>query len=212
MNIAAIEIRDYSDSITTKIRSDIPTVQIAIGLVTPVSEETGERSFPEGATIYQQLHSYPVGNSGEKTLKPKTKGAKYWIVPIRRELLVGFDCVIGIRTEDASLIKQIEDGLSGTLQKPRYGLPFLGDNNYLIDRIDWISEAPEVTSWYVPMEMSDGPQKGSCRLTIGIDRTDNSKTTSMLFAPSATMTSIAPEVAWTWTPHIHALETNSQAT
>lgn len=201
MNIAKIDIRDYSNPVTTQIRSDVPLVQIAIGLVSPECPETGLRIIPESATLYQQLHSYPVGNSGQKTLKPKAKGAKYWIVPVKRELIVGFDAIIGIRTEDVSLLDLIRDGLNGVSSTPRYGLPFLGDNNFLIDRLDWQEAPPNDSIWYVPMKLEDGPKKGSCRLTVGIDRTDNSKTTSGLYAPAERVESVPPEEAWTWTPH-----------
>jgi CRISPR-associated protein Cas5t len=202
MNIAGIDVRDYVDAVTTQMRQDVTEIEIAIGLVTPISAETGIPKFPESATLYQQLHSYPVGNSGEKTLKPKTKGAKYWIVPVRRELIVGFDGIIGLRSDDSVLFKQIDDGLVGRLTKPRYGLPFLGDNNYLIDRIDWLDRPPGETSWYVPVKMEDGPKKGSCRLTIGIDRSDNSRTTSKLFAPNDVLSNQPPSDAWTWTPRM----------
>ena len=202
MNIAGIEIRDNSDEVITQIRQNIPELEIAIGLVTPVSAETGMPQFPESATLYQQLHSYPVGNSGEKTLKPKTKGAKYWIVPVRRELIVGFDGIIGLRSEDATLFQQIDAGLQGRLPKLRYGLPFLGDNNQLIDRIEWMMDPPSETSWYVPMKAEEGSKRGSCRLTISIDRSNNSRTTSQLFAPNDVLSSEPPLDAWTWTPRL----------
>lgn len=200
MNIAGIEIRDYGDAVTTRIREDIPEIEVAIGLVTPILSETGLPQFPESAMLYQQLHSYPVGNSGEKTLKTRTKGAKYWIVPVRRELIVGFDGVIGLRSEDSALFQQIDDGLQGRLSEQRYGLPFLGDNNHLIDRIEWMETPPSETSWYVPMNAEEGPKRGSCRLTISIDRSDNSRTRSQLFAPNDVLTSEPPFDAWTWTP------------
>jgi CRISPR-associated protein Cas5t len=205
MNIAGIDVRDYGDAVTTQIQQDIPEIEVAIGLVTPVSIETGMPQFPELATLYQQLHSYPVGKSGDtpdKPLKARAKGAKYWIVPVRRELIVGFDGIIGLRSEDSVLFQQIDDGLVGRHSKPRYGLPFLGDNNYLIDRIEWLEEPPGETSWYIPIKMEHGPKRGSCRLTIGIDRSDNSRTTSKLFAPNDVLSSEPPSDAWTWTPRM----------
>lgn len=202
MNIAGIEIRDNSDGVTTQIRKDIPQIEVAIGLVTPISTATGLPRFPETAMLYQQLHSYPVGNSGAKTLKPRTKGAKYWIVPVRREVIVGFDGILGLRSVDAALYQQIDDGLKGRLPSLRYGLPFLGDNNHLIDRIDWMETPPNETSWYVPMKAEDGPKRGSCRLTISIDRSNNSRTRSQLFAPYDSLSSEPPDDAWTWTPKV----------
>ena len=87
------------------------------------------------AVLYQQLHSYPVGNSG-KELARRTHGAKHWIAPVRRELLIDFDCVLGVRADDAQLLERVALGLAGQLGARRYGLPFAGDNNLLFSRID----------------------------------------------------------------------------
>jgi CRISPR-associated protein Cas5t len=40
----------------------------------------------------------------------------------------------------------------------------------------------------------------SYRLTVGIDRADNSKTTSFLYAPIEETAKVPPVNAWTWTP------------
>lgn len=189
LNLAGIEMRDSTNRQTTLIRADIPCLKLAIGTVTETE--------PEVCTLYQQLHSYPVGASG-KELAARTHGAKYWIVPVRREFLVGLDMVLGIQA-DKELIEQIKKGLRGELGTPRYGLPFAGDNNFLFDRIDILNQPPE-TYWYVQMQPDDPPMRGSYRLTVGIDRADNSKTTSFLYAPLATPTAEPPIHAWTWTP------------
>lgn len=189
LNLAAIEMRRVTAEPTTLIREDTPALRIALGVVTPA----------ERCSLYQQLHTYPVGNSGAE-FKPRTHGAKYWIAPVRREVLVGLDCIIGIQSDDADLFDKTRKGLKGELGDVRYGLPFAGDNNLLIDRIDEMTSAPETTVWYARMQPDDAPRKGSCRLTVGIDRGDNSKTTSFLFAPIETSSSEPPNLAWTWTP------------
>lgn len=188
LNLAGIEMRDSTPGVTTLIRADLPALQVAVGVI----------SAPEISTLYQQLHSYPVGASG-KELKEKTYGAKFWITPVRRELLVDYDGMIGLETDDESLLQRIRQGLRGELDSPRYGLPFAGDNNLLIDRID-VENEPPPTRWYTLMQSGDPPRKGSCRLTVGINRTDNSRTTSRLFAPSSEGMTQPPETAWTWTP------------
>jgi len=190
LNLAGIEMRTGLDKPTTQIRSDIPHLQLAIGAVDGAESEV--------CTLYQQLHSYPVGNSGKDTLKPLAKGAKFWITPVRRELLVGLDMIIGIR-EFEGLFDRIRQGLRGELNDRRYGLPFAGDNNFLFDRIDIVNELP-LTHWYEQMEFDSVPRKRSQRLTVGIDRIDNSKTTSYLFAPISEPSIHPPESAWTWTP------------
>jgi CRISPR-associated protein Cas5t len=189
LNLAGIEMRDSLQSVTTLIRRDLPKIQIAIGL----------RSQPERSSIYQQLHSYPVGASG-KDLKEKTHGAKFWITPVRREFLTDYNGIIGLQSDDETLFEKIKKGLRGELETKRYGLPFLGDNNFIIDRLEIIAEPPPGTVWYARLLPDDAPRKGSCRLTVGIDRADNSRTTSFLFAPLETAQSLPPETAWTWTP------------
>ncbi|MBL9004086.1 MAG: hypothetical protein JNJ46_07565 [Myxococcales bacterium] len=54
------------------------------------------------STLYQPLHSDPVGSSGW-VLQPRTHGAKYRIAPVRREVLVGLDAFIGFESADAEL-------------------------------------------------------------------------------------------------------------
>lgn len=60
---------------------------------------------------------------------------------VRREVLVGLDCIIGIQSDDPDLFHKTRKGLKGELGAIRYGLPFAGDNNLLIDRIDEMSSA-----------------------------------------------------------------------
>jgi CRISPR-associated protein Cas5t len=189
LNLAGIEMRDSTNSPTTLIRADLPCLKLAIGIIPGAESEI--------CTLYQQLHSYPVGASG-KELATRTHGAKYWIVPVRREFLVGLDMILGIQAEEKLLLR-VKQGLRGELEQPRYGLPFAGDNNFLFDRID-VLEQPPPTLWYVQMQPDDPPMRGSYRLTVGIDRADNSKTTSFLYAPLEEATHEPPVTAWTWTP------------
>ncbi|MDC0739936.1 CRISPR-associated protein Cas5 [Polyangium mundeleinium] len=187
LNCAGIEMRDPEPTPTTRIRRDVPRLRIAIGAVSPT----------ETATLYQQLHSYPVGASGQEH-KARTHGAKYWIAPARRELVVDLDVMIGVEAE-AALCERVRRGLRGELADARYGLPFAGDNNLLFDRIEAL-DTPVVARWYTPLAPGDRPRRGSCRLTIGIDREDSSRTTSQLFAPIEEACAFPPDEAWTWTP------------
>jgi CRISPR-associated protein Cas5t len=173
----------------TEIRAGLPRLHIAVGAV----------SHAERCSIYQQLHGYPVGASGLE-LSARTYGAKFWITPVRREILVDYDGVIGVQSDDTDLLDRVTKGLRGALDNSRYGLPFAGDNNLLIDRIDVVDQPPPTTRWYTLMQPDDPPRKGSCRLTVGINRTDNSRTTSLLFAPLSEGTSQPQTTAWTWAP------------
>jgi len=189
LNLAAIEMRASMFEVTTLIRPNLPKLCLAIGAL----------SIPDKSSLFQQLHSYPVGNSG-KELSTKTQGAKYWIAPIRRELLAGLNMIIGVKTDDKEILERVSQGLAGKFNDSRYGLPFAGDNNFLFDRIDIISEPLDQVCWYEKMSTNESPRKGSCRLTVGIDRADNSKTVNKLFAPVFEPSKFPPENAWTWTP------------
>jgi len=182
LNLAGIETRGSLDEVVTSIRSDAPHLAVAVGVVRP-----GQRS-----TLYQQLHAYPVGNSG-KELQARARGQKYWIAPAKREILVGLCCVIGVRGASA-IVERIPKGLAGTLAVERYGLPFAGDNQFLFSRID-VVEAPDNVRWFVPVAAGETP-KESTRLTTVIDRADASRTKAPLFAPTATSCPCPPE-AWT---------------
>jgi CRISPR-associated protein Cas5t len=158
----------------------------------------GERTRPERATLYQQLHGYPVGTASSH-LAEKTHGAKYHIAPVRRELLVGLDVVIGVRSSSDEVAKRVGQGLRGELATKRYGLPFAGDNNLLFDHIDIVPQPPSA-NWYTKVEEGQGPRRHSCRLTVGIDREDSSRTTTVLAAPEANGGLLPPIGAWNWVP------------
>jgi CRISPR-associated protein Cas5t len=185
LNLAGIEMRGSLDGVATSIRPDVPRLRIAIGVV----------HQPGKSSIYQQLHSYPVGNSG-KEFAGLTHGAKYWIVPVRRELLVDYEGLIGVQASDEGLRAQVARGLCGDLETRRYGLPFAGDNNYLFDNIEIVDQPPSGVLWYSQLQPNSKSHKGTCRLTVGIDRADNSKTTSFIYAPTPTLS----EAVWTWVP------------
>lgn len=207
LNLAGIETRlceqdeQHPGNVpATLTRSGLPTVKLAIGASSvrlrgsrtqPVSES--ER-FPRVATVYQQLHNYPVGSSGGDRAA-STFGNKYNITPVRRELLVDLRAIVVV-DGNPDLEDQIQSGLSGAALA-RYGLPFLGDNSLLPDRIETLSKVPE-TNWYerVTEEMSVIRPR-TTRLTIWIDRADYSRTKSDLFSPSPTATTAIPTSAWT---------------
>jgi CRISPR-associated protein Cas5t len=186
MNLASIETRDSTPAEVTRMRADLPHIRIAVGLCKPV----------EVSSLYQQLHSYPVGNSG-KELAARSHGSKYWISPVRREFLVDLDMLVGIEAEDA-LLDRVRMGLAGALPRA-YGLPFAGDNNLLFDRIELQAES-QLASWYSLLPVGASPQEGSCRLTVGINRVDSSQTTMPLFVPSLPEPE-PPTEAWVWVPN-----------
>jgi CRISPR-associated protein Cas5t len=190
LNVAGIESRyDDGASVMTLIRSDLPRALLALGA----------RSLPEVQSIYQQLHNYPVGKSGEQ-YKAGAKGSKYNVQPIRRGFLSNIDAYVCLKGNNA-LEDQVRYGLAqGTLLRrngrPRYGLPFLGDNSFLVDVLR--EEEPPLTAyWYAKLSPEDRPNPRTCRLSVSIDRADMSRTVSHLYAPLDTPSSEIPEAAWT---------------
>lgn len=194
LNLAGVEIRSHLNNPITEINPSAPKLRIAVGAI---NHGENSRLSEQKNTLYQQLHTYPVGSSGKENAL-RAKGGKYWIAPAKREFLTDFDAMLGVETEDASLLDKVRMGIEGTLPVERYGLPFAGDNNLLFDQIQILGE-PKPAHWYCPVEGHE-PCRGSCRLTIKIDRVDSSKSHSLLFAPEPTESEHPPNSAWIWTP------------
>jgi CRISPR-associated protein Cas5t len=145
-------------------------------------------------SVYQQLHNYPVGVSGKERAE-ECKANKYNITPVRREFLTDLRVLVVIKDAESAFIDRLHRGLAGSL--PRYGLPFLGDNNFLPDRVE-VCRDPVECYWYeLVLDSASGPQPRTTRLTVRIDRADSSRTTSYLYAPSESASALPNESAWT---------------
>lgn len=101
--------------------------------------------FPRVQSVFQQLHNYPVGASG-KEKADACKGNKYNITPVRREFLSNIRAVVALRSSE-DFENRICQGLVGQLNTGRYGVPFLGDNSFLPDRLERIDTAIP-TRWF----------------------------------------------------------------
>ena len=135
----------------------------------------------------------PVGASG-KEQKAKTHGSKYGIEPTHRETIVDLDMMLGI-IADPTLISRVKQGLTGVEDRPRYGLPFTGDNNYLFDRIDCLDE-PIPSHWFVSIDSNLEQEPGAVSLTVEIDRLAPRKTKSMLFSATKDSLTSLPDLDW----------------
>lgn len=195
LNLAGVDSRhDDGKSLMTLTREDLPAMRIALG----IPQLAGDRpAFPQSASAFQQLHNYPVGNSG-KEHAPNTKGTKYNITPVRREFLMNLSAVVAVAA-DADICCEIERAVEGTSEKRRYGLPFLGDNSFLIDVLTTDARATGPAWWLSPVteaESSHHVTDMTTRLTTWIDRADSSKSRSGLFAPLKEPSGSPPESAW----------------
>ncbi|HVC95834.1 MAG TPA: type I-MYXAN CRISPR-associated protein Cas5/Cmx5/DevS [Pirellulales bacterium] len=200
LNVAGIESRlreedEKHDGKTpaSLMRSDLPRVKLALGVP---SSEGGEPAFPDVQTVYQQLHNYPVGKDAGISAE-LAKGNKNNITPVRRELLSRVQAIVCLDGNEY-LEDRVRSGLRGDLNEGRYGLPFLGDNQFLLDRLEEARNVP-MARWYERVEQSagTGPLPRTSRLTIWIDRADMSRTRSALYAPSDELSAEPPPRAWT---------------
>ena len=184
LNVAGIEMRrDDGKSPMTLIAHGLPAVRIALGAI----------EFPFQHSLYQQLHNYPVGSTG-KERAPSTKGNKYNIVPVRRAVLSDIRAYVCVDGDDA-LETSIRRGLAGKTPR-KYGLPFLGDNNFMLDRFEPI-ERMKPAYWFRRVGTDDdGLRDHVTRLTVTIDRQDMARTVSFLFAPGPDATAEVPADAW----------------
>ena len=186
LNVVGIEMRhDDGESVMTLIRSNLPKFKLAMAAL----------SFPRQHSIYQQLHNYPVGSETGKQYEPGAKGSKYNITPTRRAFLSDIRAYIALDA-DGQFESQVLAGLRGESSRT-YGLPFLGDNSFLLDKLAKV-EQPEPAYWYVPVlpDTAGGLRERVTRLTVSIDRADMSRTTSALFAPTKEPVSEIPAQAW----------------
>ena len=175
---------DDGNSVMTVIKSNLPRVRIALAAL----------EMPLQHSMFQQLHNYPVGASGSEH-KEATKGSKYNITPGRRSFLSSLKAYIAFQGNE-DLETGVIDGLTGKRSR-QYGLPFLGDNNFMIDRLEPVSEVNEAY-WYSLIDEADTDMKTDniTRLTITIDRANIANTKSALFAPGAKPSRDIPEKAW----------------
>jgi len=174
LNVAGIEMRhDDGVSLMTGVAKGLPPVRLSLA--------TLQWPGPARQSLLQQLHNYPVGEAGREHA-PAAKGSKYNIIPVRREFLMDINAYIGV-DGNPELEKRILDGLQGKTAR-RYGVLFLGDNNFLIDRLEPL-EHPHPAHWFEKVQETevDSRKKNVMRLTITIDRADLSRSRSMLFAP-----------------------------
>jgi CRISPR-associated protein Cas5t len=175
----------------------LPAMRLALGVC--AGGHATDDPYPRVQTIYQQLHNYPVGRDAgiDAAL---ARGSKNNISPVRREFLSDVQALIYL-DGNPELEDLVRRGLAGTLAERRYGLPFLGDNQFMVDRLNEISSPPEEQPrayWYERIdETAEGPRERTTRLTLWIDRADLSRTTSALFAPTPKATTEPPPNAWT---------------
>lgn len=93
----------------------------------------------------------------------------------------------------------LRDGLKGASRR-EYGLPFLGDNSFLPDRLDEIAPEKAVAYWYCRIDgdtdLDSVVENQISRFTVTVDREDMTNTVTDLFAPLNVPTADIPRKAW----------------
>lgn len=169
-------------------RPGLPKFELAVGLAAGAE-------LPAVGSLFQQLHNYSVGNNAG--IRPEfALGRKNNIAPVRREFLADLRAVVAVRADDAGFLDEIRAGLRGGRNDRRYGLPFLGDNNFLPDRIEEVERAPARWFCLVGADRGGKPRPGTTRLTAFVDRTSPVGTRSALFAPAESATAEPPAEAF----------------
>jgi CRISPR-associated protein Cas5t len=190
LHIAGIESRQEAGKAMTVTARGLPTVGLALGAI----------RLPTAQTLYQQLHDYPVGSTG-KDRADETRGNKYNIRPVRREFLADLDAYIGVGGNDW-LEARVREGLRQGARfapegRPRYGLPFLGDNNFLISRLAEELN-PKPAYWYRAIAREEAAGASDvCQLSVWIDREDMTRTRTRLYSRATEPTVVVPADAWT---------------
>jgi len=205
LNVAGIENRlreedggHDGETPASLMQPGLPRACLALGV--PVFDEQRE-PFPRVQTILQQLHNYPVGKDAGIP-QELAKGNKNNITPVRREILCNLRAIVCL-DNNPEIEERTRQGLAGKFNSKRYGLPFLGDNQYLLNRLEeipWpLPPKYERVHWYERIEQSnaEGPRARTTRLTIWIDRANLSLTQSALYAPSERPSSQPSTQAWT---------------
>lgn len=198
LNVANVESRrDDGVSPMTVTAVGLPAANIAVGAV---AGPDGTPTLPEVQTLYQQLHNYPVGTSGQERAG-QARGSKYNIQPIRREFLSGLDAYVCLAGSDW-LEDRVRRGLADGCQfapegRHRYGVPFLGDNSFTLSVLREEQTALPAY-WYCLVRDDTGPRLGQVsRLTVWIDRQDMSRTVTRLFSRLDQPQVEVPDSAWT---------------
>jgi CRISPR-associated protein Cas5t len=189
LHLAGIESRlDNPKFSETQVRPDLPPARIAVGAM---------GKFPAVQVVCQQMHNYPVGNTG-KDHAPDCFGQKYNVQFSKREYLTDLRVAIAVDAE-LDLLDRIREGVLGGPGCPgdKRGVVFLGDRDFEASHVSIVDGVPEAY-WYRPVarEETIGDVRHSTYLTVRIDRADSSKTVSKLFCPVSEATSSIPAEAW----------------
>lgn len=132
----------------------------------------GTTRLPRKGRVFQQLH--------KGTGKEKDKGRKPSIDTFWREML--YDKIEGyIGLEHPELESLVSQGVQEPSTLHYWGLPFLGDNNYFIEKLD-VVEPPIQCQWFHRLTQDDKSSGEQLfYLSVWTDYEDSTQSRSSLF-------------------------------
>lgn len=173
LNVAGVEMRGVMG---------LPSFRLALAAV----------GRPRVSTLYSQLHVVPVGQSAAEW-EAMTKGSKPSISPARREILQGLDGYAVVEA-DVDLEQRIARRLSDeATEDGRYGLPFLGDNSFLLDSLEVVEAGAIAVDWLVMLREEE---RGGFPMTAWVDREQPVRTRTAMFNFAAGQLDQIPQQAW----------------
>lgn len=214
LNLLGVEMRGPLGPDPTGVRDDLPYFEVASAAVgaDPSRHSFGAvgdglRLMPGKGVLFQQLHALPVGSTNKHRI-PLTKGNKHHISPGRRQLLCGVRgvCVVKGESEFESRLRAALKETPWNLESgaPRYGLPFLGDNSFMLEELESVDLNSDLeVEWIVRTDPEsdddfdgDLQARAPFRLTLWTDRAGMKTTRSAFFVASSGRLSTIPAQAW----------------
>ncbi len=156
----------------------------------------GLKQLPRCGRLYQQLHVIPQSKPqqpGEyERRRELAKGRKLSIRTFWKEVLYDLEGYIGL--DHPELEAMVDQGINQPTEISYWGLPFLGDNNFFVERLE-IEKSPSPCCWLRPLAGNESPQgERLFYLPIWTDYENNSSSNSQLF--SLTEMRDEPREAW----------------
>ena len=177
LNLACRDVNDYNAPPALPTCEDAPSFEIAIG----------DMEVRGRGEMLNHRHIYRVNKSNRDPM-----GVKNCIEPARRQVLVDTTFVIGVTTEDATMLARIEAGLRGEL--PSYGFLTAGNSDCMIDWVRILASPPSAR-WYCRLDPSQPPRPGSHRFPVWLDRRNQGRSRWAILAPTE-KSDFVPERAW----------------
>ena len=136
----------------------------------------GTFNLPRKGRVLQQLHKGKA--SSEDT--ERAKGRKPKIDIFWKELLYdGLEGYIGL--DNPELEPLITQGINNPQSINYWGLPFMGDNNFFVEKLDIVQEVKEC-QWFSLLKSSTSPQNQRLYyLSVWTDYQNSTNSKSLLF-------------------------------